>query len=106
MTNGKNNKQQLTPINPGAAGIDIGSREHYVCVPAERDEKNVRKFATFTSDLKEMVDWLKKCEVKTIAMESTSVYWIPVFQLLETRGFEVILVNARHVKNVLGRKTD
>lgn len=106
MRNEKNNKQQLTQINPDTAGIDIGSREHYVCVPADRDEKNVRKFAAFTSDLKEMVNWLKKCEVKTIAMESTGVYWIPVFQLLETSGFEVILVNARHVKNVPGRKTD
>ena len=106
MPNSKNNKQKLTVINPDAAGIDIGSREHYVCVSADRDEKNVRKFAAFTSDLKAMRDWLKKCGVKTIAMESTGVYWIPVFQVLETSGFEVVLVNARHVKNVPGRKTD
>ncbi|MFU7502220.1 IS110 family transposase [Candidatus Tisiphia endosymbiont of Melanophora roralis] len=106
MTNKKNDKQKLSVINPDAAGIDIGSREHYVCVPADRDEKNVRKFAAFTSDLREMADWLKKCGVKTIAMESTGIYWIPVFQILETTGFEVILVNARHVKNVPGRKTD
>lgn len=105
MTN-KNNKQKLAVINPDAAGIDIGSKEHYVCVPADRDEESVRKFAAFTSDLKEMVVWLKKCGVKTIAMESTGVYWLPVFQILETSGFEVILVNARHVKNVPGRKTD
>jgi hypothetical protein len=76
MINDKNNKQLLISINPDAAGIDIGSREHYVCVPADRDEKNIRKFAAFTSDLNEMVDWLKKCEVKTIAMESTGVYWL------------------------------
>lgn len=105
MTN-KNNKQKLAVINPDAAGIDVGSREHYVCVPADRDQENIRKFAAFTSDLKEMVSWLKKCGVKTIAMESTGVYWVPVFQILETNGFEVILVNARHVKNVPGRKTD
>jgi len=105
MTN-KNNKQKLSVINPDTAGIDIGSREHYVCVPADRAEKNVRKFPAFTSDIKEMVDWLKKCGVKTVAMESTGIYWLPVFQILETSGFEVILVNARHVKNVPGRKTD
>jgi len=105
MTN-KNNKKNLAVINPNTAGIDIGSREHYVCVPADRDDKNVRKFAAFTSDLKEMATWLKQCGIKTIDMESTGVYWIPVFQILETSGFEVILVNARHVKNVPGRKTD
>jgi transposase len=93
-------------INPDAAGIDIGSREHFVCVPADRDEQSVRTFKSFTSDLKEMVAWLKKCGIKTIAMESTGIYWIPVFQILETSGFEVILVNARHIKNVPGRKTD
>jgi transposase len=89
MTNKNNREQKLTTINPDAAGIDIGSREHYVYVPATRDEKNVRKFAAFTSDLKEMASWLKKCGIKTIAMESTGIYWIPVFQILETRGFEV-----------------
>ena len=105
MTN-KNKEQKLSVINPDTAGIDIGSREHYVCVPADRDEKNVRTFKTFTGDLKEMAAWLKKCGVKTIAMESTGVYWIPVFQILEASGFEVIMVNARHIKNVPGRKTD
>lgn len=79
-----NNKQKLAVINPDAAGIDIGARESYVCVPADRDEKNVQKFAAFTSDLKEMAAWLKKCGVKTVAMESTGVYWIPIFQILET----------------------
>ncbi len=106
MTNKKNKEQKITTINPGAAGIDIGSREHYVCVPAIRDKQNIRKFSAFTSDLKEMATWLKKCGIKTIAMESTGIYWIPVFQVLETSGFEVKLVNARHVKNVPGRKTD
>lgn len=106
MTNNKNDKQKLSVITSGAAGIDIGSREHYVCIPADRAEKNVKKFAAFTSDLREMAIWLKQCGVKTIAMESTGVYWIPVFQILETSGFEVILVNARHVKNVPVRKAD
>jgi transposase len=106
MKNEKNNKQKLSMINPDAAGIDIGSRESYVCVPVDRDEKNIRKFAAFTSDIKEMAAWLKKCGVKTVAMESTGVYWLPIFQILETSGFEILLVNARHVKNVPGRKTD
>lgn len=98
-----NNKEQKLPVlNPDAAGIDVGSREHYVCVPDDRDKKNVRKFAAFTSDLKEMAAWLKQCGIKTIAMESTGVYWIPLFQILETRGFKVVLVNARYVKNVPG----
>ena len=104
--NDKNNKEKLEIMNTNAAGIDIGSREHYVCVPVGRDQETVRKFSAFTTDLKEMVSWLKKCGIKTIAMESTGVYWIPVFQILETNGFEVKLVNARHVKNVPGRKTD
>ena len=105
-TRTRTKQKSLVLINPDSAGIDIGSREHYVCVPADRDDKNVRKFAAFTSDLREMAAWLKKCGIRTIAMESTGVYWISVFQILETSGFEVILVNARHVKNVPGRKTD
>lgn len=93
-------------INPAAAGIDIGSREHWVCVPARRAEKNVRPFGTFTADLDALADWLQECGVKTVAMEATGVYWIPVFQILEQRGFQVVLVNARQTKNVAGRKTD
>lgn len=107
MLKKKNDEEQsFALINKDAAGIDVGSREHYVCVPADRDSKNIRTFGAFTSDLKEMAAWLKKCNIKTIAMESTGVYWIPLFQILETNGFEVKLVNARHVKNVPGRKTD
>lgn len=106
MVKKKDNEQQFGLINPDAAGIDIGSREHYVCVPTDRDSKNIKVFGAFTQDLKEMVAWLKQCGIKTIAMESTGVYWIPLFQILETNGFEVKLVNARHVKNVPGRKTD
>jgi len=99
-------EEHMSLINPDAAGIDIGHREHWCAVPADRDEKPVRCFGTFTEDLERMADWLKDCGIKTIAMESTGVYWIPAFQILERRGFEVRLVNARHVKNVSGRKSD
>jgi transposase len=93
-------------INPNAAGIDVGSEEHWVAVPEDRDEQPIRSFGCFTADLHALADWLEQCGIETVAMESTSVYWIPLFQILETRGFEVKLVNARHVKNVPGRKTD
>jgi transposase len=96
----------LSQINHNAAGIDIGADRHWVSVPVGRDEKNVRSFACFTSDLYAMADWLQHCGVDTVAMESTGVYWIPVFQVLESRGLEVKLVNAHHVKTVPGRKTD
>ena len=84
----------------------MGSEEHWVAVPEDRDEQPVRSFKCFTADLNAMGDWLKKCHIQTVVMESTGVYWIPLFQLLEKQGFEVKLVNARHVKNVPGRKTD
>ncbi|MBU2719408.1 IS110 family transposase, partial [Acidithiobacillus ferridurans] len=93
-------------MHPNAAGIDIGSASHYVAVPADRDDEPVREFASFTEDLETLADWLKTCDVDTVAMESTGVYWIPLFELLESRGFTVLLVNARHVKNVSGRKSD
>ena len=96
----------LTITHPNAAGIDIGSASHYVAVPADRDDEPVREFASFTEDLEALADWLKTCDVDTVAMESTGVYWIPLFELLESRGFTVLLVNARHVKNVSGRKSD
>ena len=96
----------LSKLNLNAAGIDIGSEEHFVAVPEDRDEQPVRKFRCFTADLHALAQWLKACRIDTVAMESTGVYWIPVFQILETYGFEVKLVNARHVKNVPGRKTD
>jgi len=89
-----------------AAGIDIGATEIFVAVPPDRATEHVRSFPTFTQDLYALADWLKPCGVKTVAMESTGVYWIPLFQILEERGFEVYLVNARHVKNVPGRRTD
>ena len=93
-------------LNPAAAGIDIGHREIWCAVPADRCEQPVRAFGTFTQDLEDMARWLQECGMKTVAMESTGVYWIPAFQILERQGLEVRLVNARHVKNVSGRKTD
>ncbi|WP_372450090.1 IS110 family transposase, partial [Paraburkholderia aspalathi] len=96
----------LTITHPNAAGIDIGSASHFVAVPPDRDDEPVREFASFTTDLNAMADWLKACGIDTVAMESTGVYWIPVFELLESRGFTVMLINARHVKNVSGRKSD
>jgi transposase len=96
----------LEQINLHAAGLDIGSEEIWACVPADRDEQSVRVFPTFTVDLHALADWLTACQVETVAMESTGVYWIPAYEILESRGFEVYLVNARHVKNVPGRKTD
>lgn len=100
------NVKMLQNINPNTAGIDIGATEIYTAVPYERDDQPVRRFDTFTADLHDAAKWLKACGIDSIAMESTGVYWIPVFQILESYGFEVVLVNARHVKNVPGRKTD
>jgi len=96
----------MSQINRNAAGIDIGAEELYVAVPPDRDEENVRSFPTFTADLQSLADWLKACRIETVAMESTGVYWIPLYEILEERGFQVCLVNARHLKNVSGRKTD
>ena len=96
----------LARITPNAAGIDCGSAEHYVAVPADRDAAPVRAFKTFTTELHRLADWLTACGVTTVAMESTGVYWIPLYEILEARGLDVVLVNARHVKNVPGRKTD
>ena len=96
----------LEKVNLNAAGIDVGADTHWVAVPEDRDENPVRSFGVFTSDLIALCDWLKRCQIETIAMESTGVYWIPLFQMLERNGFEVRLVNASHAKNVPGRKTD
>jgi transposase len=100
-------KQSSFPLlNPNAAGIDVGAREHYVAVPIDRDAQPVRHFGAFTKDLHSLAQWLKQCGIKTVAMESTGVYWIPLYQILESYGVKVKLVNARHVKHVPGRKTD
>jgi len=81
-------------LEPDAAGVDIGAEEIYVAVPPDRDEESVRMFSTFTCDLHALADWLVQCRIRTVAMESTGVYWIPMFQILEARGLEVYLVNA------------
>jgi transposase len=99
-------KTVLELTRPNAAGIDIGSASHFVAVPPDRDNEPVRQFKSFTDDLDALADWLLACGVDTVAMESTGVYWIPLFELLEARGLTVYLVNARHVKNVSGRKSD
>ena len=96
----------ISLTHPNAAGIDIGSAAHFVAVPPDRDDQPVREFASFTADLHSLADWLDACGVDTVAMESTGVYWIPLYGLLESRGFTVLLVNARHVKNASGRKSD
>ncbi len=87
-------------------GDDIGAREIYVAVAPECDAEPVRVFATFTEELQAVADWLTECGIKTVAMESTGVYWIPLFEILEARGLKPHLVNARHMKNVPGRRTD
>lgn len=103
---GRSRAAALTITHPNAAGVDIGSAAHFVAVPPDRADEPVREFPSFTDDLHAMADWLKACGVDTVAMESTGVYWIPLYELLESRGFTVLLVNARHVKNVSGRKSD
>lgn len=102
----KKQRTSFSVINPNAAGIDVGSTEHWVAVPEDRDQQPVRSFKCFTADLHAMADWLKKCAIQTVVMESIGVYWIPLYQILERQGFEVKLVNARYVRNVPGRKTD
>jgi len=98
--------RKLKVINRLAAGIDIGARSIFVAIPPSCAEPTVREFSTFTDDLHSLADWLKSCRVTTVAMEATGIYWIPLFEVLELKGFEVILANARHVKNVPGRKSD
>jgi transposase len=99
---------QLKRVNLDAAGIDIGAEEHWAAVPPGRNTEgqDVRRFGAFTGELCALADWLKQCGIQTVAMESTGVYWIPLYELLVERGFEVLLVDARQAKNVPGRKTD
>src|SRR5262250_885481 len=96
----------LEVVHPDAAGIDIGNESHYVAVPPSRDPQPVRCFGCTTAELKAMADWLKQCGIRTVAMQSTGVYWIAVFDILEAAGLEVYLVNARDTKNLPGRKSD
>jgi transposase len=96
----------LPPLHLHAAGIDVGSAEHYVAVPPDRSPEPVRRFASFTADLHALADWLPACHIATVVMERTGVSWIPLFQILEARSFAVHLVNARHAKHLPGRNTD
>lgn len=97
---------RLQQIEPNAAGIDVGAAVHYVAVPPDRDQEPVRHFGAMTSDLHALADWVQACGVTTVAMESTGVYWIPLYDLLEERGLEVCLVNAKYLQGVPGRKSD
>lgn len=99
-------ERDISPTHRDAAAIDIGAKMHVAAVPPDRDTEPVRSFGTFTGDLQRLADWFERCGVRTIAMESTGVYWIPVYEILEQRGFEVMPVNARDAKHVPGRKTD
>lgn len=97
---------ELAIVHPHAAGLDIGARETWACVPASSSPEPVRVFGPFTPDLHALADWLSACQVDTVAMESTGVYWIPIFEVLEARGLKVFLVNSWHLKHVPGRKSD
>src|ERR1700730_4483164 len=103
---GHQRRSKLTITNPDAAGIDIGAQVHYAAVPEDRAPVSVRSFGAYTAQLDELVQWFKDCGIKTVAMESTGVYWIPLYQKLEEAGFEVLLVDARQAKHVPGRKSD
>jgi transposase len=96
----------LEVVHPNAAGIDIGNESHFVAVPPDRDEQPVREFLCFTTDLHAMAQWLKSCGIQTVAMQSTGVYWMAVYDVLEQYGLDVFLVNARHTRNLPGRKSD
>ncbi len=109
MTQRNRSSTRAAPLaltHPNAAGIAIGSASHFVAVPPDRDDEPVREFRSFTGELERLADWLGECGIDTVAMASTGVYWIELFELLDARGFTVLLVNARYVKNVSGRKSD
>ena len=104
---GRTDRPEGIPVlNPNAAGLDIGANEIYAAAPADRDPQPVRCFGTFTGELNALAAWLRQCGIETVAMEATGVYWIPAFQILETSGLEVCLVNPRYFQNVPGRRTD
>src|SRR6266853_1214289 len=96
----------LEIVNRNVAGIDVGNESHFVAVPVGRDAQPVQEFGSWTADLERMADWLKACGIETVVMQSTGVYWIPLFDVLEARGFKICLANARHTKNLPGRKSD
>ena len=96
----------LAQMHLNAAGIDVGATEHWVAVPEDRDEEPVRRFGAFTADLYVLAEWLRQCQIETVVMESTGVYWIALFEVLEERGFDVKLVDAHDARQGPGRKTD
>ena len=96
----------LAQMHLNAAGIDVGATEHWVAVPEDRDEEPVRRFGAFTADLYVLAEWLRQCQIETVVMESTGVYWIALVEVLEERGFDVKLVDAHYARQVPGRKTD
>ena len=98
--------KDLLITHTNAAGIDVGNEEHYVCVPPDRDTEPIRSFSCFTDDLHAMAKWLVACKIDTVALQSTGVYWMPVYDVLEEYGLKVFVVNARHTKNLPGRKSD
>lgn len=106
MKGKRRSRGNIKKINNDVAGIDLGFIEHYVCIPQDREEENVRKFGCTTPELIKIREWLKGAGIRTVVMEATGVYWIAVYEILEASGFEVLLVNSYHVKNVPGRKTD
>lgn len=106
MIQNPKSKRSLPSVHDRAAGIDIGARFHVVAVPPDLCDDPVRTFDSFTGDLHRLASWLKEIGITTVAMESTGVYWIPVFEILQEKGLEALLVNARTTKNVPGRKTD
>jgi transposase len=105
MSTSKSSTNGLPVINERAAGIDIGSRFHVVAVPSNLSDEPVQTFQAFTADIQRMADWLKNSGVETVVMESTGVYWVPVFEVLESAGIDVIVANARETRSVPGRKS-
>jgi transposase len=103
---GRTRAAPLEQMNLNAAGINVGADAHWVAVPCDRDEQPVQRFGAFTADLYALAEWLRQCQIETVVMESTGVYWIALFEVLEERGFDVKLVDAHHVRQVPRRKTD
>jgi hypothetical protein len=104
VNNGK--CSELKVVNPDSAGIDVATTEYQVCVPEDRDPDYNRRFDAFTCDLRAIAQWLKQCGIKTVAMEATGVYWVQLYVLLEENGFDVVICNAKHIKNLGEKKTD
>ena len=102
----KNKRSELLIVNPDAAGIDVASTEYQVCVPEDRDQNHNRRFDSYTCDLRAIAEWLKRCRIQTVAMEATGIYWVQLYMILEENGFDVVVCNAKHIKNLGEKKTD